>query len=419
MTTDTATTPAYTADEAAFRTQIRQFGVEVIRPAAAELDRLSPDEVIAADSRLWEVLRQMYELGYNRRGFPQEWGGTPPMSPTEAHIFSEEMGWASADFSIAIGVAGFPFRYAAMSGNAELIEQHVKPYLADREARYIGCWAITEPMHGSDSLNLGDERSGDADVGFDLRAKLDGDEWVISGQKSAWVSNGSIATHALAFLGVEPERGMAGGGVAFIPLEQPGVSRGKPLDKLGQRALNQGEIFFDDVRIPRDYMLVMPDAYEGTLETVLAGANAGMSATFTGVARAAFDEALAYAKQRVQGGKPIVEHQLVQKKLFEMFTKVEAARQLSRAVGARAHAGVGGIQYSIAAKVYCTQVAFEVASDAIQLHGGYGLSKEFTIEKIFRDARASMIEDGVNELLSLVGARKLIGLDEAGRLPAE
>ena len=208
-----------------------------------------------------------------------------------------------------------------------------------------------------------------------------------------------------------PPRRMAGGGVAFIPLDLPGVTREKPLDKVGQRALNQGENFYDDVRIPHDYMLVMPDAYEAALEAILAGANAGMSATFTGVVRAAFDEALAYAKQRVQGGKPIVEHQLVQKKLREMFTKVEAARQLSRAVGARAAAGAGGIQCSIAAKVYCTQVAFEVASDAIQLHGGYGLSREFVIEKIFRDARASMIEDGVNELLSLVGARKLIGLD--------
>jgi alkylation response protein AidB-like acyl-CoA dehydrogenase len=396
MTTDTATTPAYTADEDAFRRQIRQFSVEVARPASIELDRLDPEDVIASGSRFWEVMRQMYELGYHSRGFPQELGGTPAMSPIEAHIFSEEMGWASADFSIAIGVAAFPFRYAAMSGNAELIERYVRPFLEDREARYVGCWAITEPMHGSDSLNVGDERSGSSDFGLDLRAKLDGDEWVISGQKSAWVSNGTIATHALAFLSVEPERGMAGGGVAFIPLDEPGVTKGKPLDKLGQRALNQGEIFFDDVRIPRDYMLVMPDAYEAALEAILAGANAGMSSTFTGVARAAFDEALAYAKQRVQGGKAIVEHQLVQKKLFEMFTKVEAARQLSRAVGARAAAGAGGIQYSIAAKVYCTQVAFEVASDAIQLHGGYGLSKEFVIEKIF-----------------LIGARKVIGLDAA------
>ncbi|MEE8422671.1 MAG: acyl-CoA dehydrogenase family protein [Dehalococcoidia bacterium] len=412
MTMDTATNPAYTPEEEAFRREIHQFGVDVVRPAAIELDKCAdPADVIAPGSLFWDVMRQMYRLGYHRRGFPEALGGSPQMSPIEAHIFSEEMGWASADFSIALGVAGFPFSYAAMSGNQELIEKFVKPFLADTEARYVGCWAITEPMHGSDVLNVGGEGFNDPEISYDLKARLDGDEWIISGQKSAWVSNGTIATHALTFLSVEPSQGTQGGGVAFIPLDLPGISRGKPLDKLGQRALNQGEIFFDDVRLPRDYMLVMPDTYPAVLEAVLAGANAGMSSTFTGVARAAFDEALAYAKQRVQGGKPIVEHQLVQKKLFEMFTKVEAARQLSRAVGARAAAGAGGIQYSIAAKTFCTQTAFEVASDAVQLHGGYGLTKDSVIEKIFRDARASMIEDGTNEVLSLIGARKVIGLD--------
>jgi alkylation response protein AidB-like acyl-CoA dehydrogenase len=410
MTTPTATNPAYTPEEEAFRREIHQFGEEVLRPAALELDKIAdPEEVIAPGSRFWEVMREMYRLGYHSRGFPAELGGGGGLEPVQSHIFSEEMGWASPDFALALGISGFPFRHAAMSGNQELIERHVRPYVEDTEARYVGCWAITEPMHGSDTLNMGDEHFADPEVTHDLKARLDGDEWVISGQKSAWVSNGTIATHALAFLGVEPSRGMAGGGVAFIPLDLPGVSRGKPLNKLGQRALNQGEIFFDGVRIPRDYMLVGPDMYPDVLERVLAGANAGMSSTFTGVARAAFDEAMVYAKQRVQGGRPLVEHQLVQKKLFEMFTKVESARQLSRAVGARAASGAGGIQYSIAAKVYCTQVAFEVASDAIQLHGGYGLSKEFAVEKIFRDARAALIEDGTNEVLSLVGARKIIG----------
>ena len=411
MATDTAASPAYTPDEEVFRYEIHRFGAEVVRPAAVELDRLAdPADVIAPGSRFWDVMRQLYELGYHRRGFPEALGGGPRMNPVEAHIFAEELGWASADFAIALGVAGFPFRYAALSGNQELIEQYVRPYLEDREARYIGCWAITEPMHGSDTLNVGAPEFSDPAIAYSLRARLVGDEWVISGQKSAWVSNGTIATHALAFLGVEQSRGMAGGGVAFIPLDLPGVSRGAPLDKLGQRALNQGEIFFDDVRIPRHYMLVLPDGYPAAIEAVLAAANASMSATFTGVARAAFDEALTYAKHRIQGGRPIAEHQLVQKKLFEMFTKVESARQLSRAVAVRAASGAGGIQYSIAAKVYCTQVAFEVASDAIQLHGGYGLTKDFVIEKIFRDARASLIEDGANELLSLVGARKVIGL---------
>jgi alkylation response protein AidB-like acyl-CoA dehydrogenase len=296
-----------------------------------------------------------------------------------------------------------------MSGNPDLIKDVVVPFAEDREAKYIGCWAITEPHHGSDSLLIGTDQFQAPDVGFECQARLDGDEWVINGQKSAWVSNGTIATHACTFLGLDRSKGMAGGGVAIIPLDLPGVTRGKPLDKLGQRALNQGEMFFDNVRLPKHYMIVQPAGYPFIIDNILAGANAGMSAIFTGVARAAFEEALAYCKQRIQGGKPICEHQLVQKKLFEMFTKVESARALSRAAMTyNATTSPPATQYSIAAKVYCTQVAFEVASDAVQLFGGYGLAKELPVEKFFRDARASMIEDGTNEVLSLAGARMLI-----------
>jgi alkylation response protein AidB-like acyl-CoA dehydrogenase len=232
---------------------------------------------------------------------------------------------------------------------------------------------------------------------------------VINGQKSAWVSNGTIATHALLYLTTEPERGMAGGGVAVVPLESPGVTKGPPLDKHGQRALNQGEIFFQNVRIPRHYMVIQSEGYSMAVHGVLAGANAFMGAVFTGVARAAFEEALAYAKQRVQGGRPICQHQLVQKKLFDMFMKVEAARQLSRAAMAY-NAGTfpPSTQYSIASKVFCTQTAFEVASEAIQIFGGYGLTKECLVEKLFRDARASLIEDGSNDILSLTAAKLLL-----------
>ena len=202
---------------------------------------------------------------------------------------------------------------------------------------------------------------------------------------------------------------MAGSGVAVIPLDQPGVTKGKPLNKLGQRALNQGEIFFDNARIPKHYMLVQPEGYPFIIDSVLATANAFMGACFTGVARAAFEEALNYCRHRVQGGKPICEHQAVQLKLMDMFIKVEAARALSRAAMVYNSTTLPpATQYSIASKVFCTQTAFEVASDGLQLFGGYGLAKEMLIEKLFRDARASMIEDGTNEVLSLAGARRII-----------
>jgi alkylation response protein AidB-like acyl-CoA dehydrogenase len=258
---------------------------------------------------------------------------------------------------------------------------------------------------------VGAEHFQNSDVAFDVVARRDGDDWIINGQKSAWVSNGTIATHALMFLALDRSRGQSGGGVAVIPLDLPGVTKGPPLDKLGQRALNQGEIFLDDVRIPKHYMLVESDLYPMTIEQVLTGANAGMGALFTGVARAAFEEALEYSKQRVQGGKPIAEHQAVQLKLFDMFIKVQAARAISRAAMAyNSVAQPPALQFSIASKVFCTQASFEVASDAIQIYGGYGLCKDMLVEKLFRDARASLIEDGVNDLLSLAGARKLVGL---------
>ena len=168
-------------------------------------------------------------------------------------------------------------------------------------------------------------------------------------------------------------------------------------------------------------MIIDPNMYHYVIDSVLAGANAFMGASFTGVARAAFEEALAYSKQRVQGGKAIAEHQSIQLKLMDMFIKVEAARQLSRAAMVyNQMTSPPATQYSIASKVFCTEAAFSVASEAVQVHGGYGLAKEMLVEKLFRDARASMIEDGTNEVLSLAAARKshrhVLGQNGRGRV---
>ena len=395
---------------AQLKQEVHRFAAEVCRPASIELDRMDPESVIARDSLMWDVFRQAYELGHHTRGLPAELGGVD-LGPLGGHIVAEEMGWGSSDFAIALGVTSFPFTFAAgrAADNPRLMKEVVKPFADDRRGEFVGCWAITEPGHGSDTLVVGTEVYRDPKVWWGVSARLDGDEWVISGQKSAWVSNGTIATHALTFLGIERERGMNGGGVALIPLDRPGVTKGKPLNKLGQRALNQGEIFFDDVRIPKEYMLATPEMYPLVIDMTLAGANAFMGATFTGLARAAFEEALNYARNRIQGGKPITEHQLVQKKLFDMYTKVVTARQLSRTALKYNNGTFPPATFlSIVSKVYCTQAALDVASDAIQLHGGYGLAKEFIVEKFFRDARASLIEDGSNDVLALAAARQII-----------
>ena len=402
--------PNLTSEQTALREQMHKFAEEVMRPAADKLDKMAdPADVIAKDSVLWDVIRQSRELGYHTRALPEELGGLN-LSPIEQNIIGEEMGWGSAGLSVCMGAGSMPYAFAAMFGTPELIEEHVIPFRDDTKGEYIGCWAITEPEHGGgDQLYVGSKREGIPKIRLNTRAKLDGDEWVINGAKSAWVSNGTIATHALLHASIDGTDDDRDAGMFFVPLDREGITRGKPLDKIGQRDLNQGEVYFDNVRIPADYILVRPEMYEPVTDIIVAGANGGMSTTFTGVARSAFEIALDYCKVRVAGGKVIKEHQLVQKRLFDMFTRIESARALSRAVNAyNAQAMPPEPHYAIAAKVQNTETSFAVASDAVQLLGGAGLSKEYPVERIFRDARASLIEDGDNDTLRLGGARFLL-----------
>jgi alkylation response protein AidB-like acyl-CoA dehydrogenase len=194
-----------------------------------------------------------------------------------------------------------------------------------------------------------------------------------------------------------------------VPLDLPGVSRGKPLDKIGLRALNQGEIYFDEVEVPLSHLLVGPDNYADFVDLTLADANVHVANMGVGIARAAYEHALGYAHERKQGGQPIIRHQNVQYRLFHMFRKVEAARALVRRAGEyNANAAQPALQGSIGAKVTATQTAFEVASDALQIFGGNGLTKEYPMEKLLRDARACLIADGCNEMLALKGGGLLV-----------
>jgi len=203
--------------------------------------------------------------------------------------------------------------------------------------------------------------------------------------------------------------GMAGGAIFAIPLDLPGVSKGAPINKLGQRDLNQGEIFFDNVRVPKDYLIVGPDAYEAMVEIVLSTTTAMMGIFAAGIARAALDETLEYAKNRVQGGKKLIDFPNVQQKLFHMFSNVETTRLMARAAYIyNQNTTTPAEEYSNIAKVYGTQAAFDVCNDAIQIFGGNGLTKEYLIEKLFRDARAMLIEDGSNDTLAIGGGHKLI-----------
>jgi alkylation response protein AidB-like acyl-CoA dehydrogenase len=395
-----------TDEQNAIKEETHRFAKEVLRPASIELDKLDPEAVIKSDL-FWDTMKKGYELGYHTIFIPDTYGGLAT-DPLETHIVLEELSWGSVDFGISFGVASFPAFFASMVPDDALISDIIEPFCECRDASIIGCWGITEPEHGTDTLCPFTPQFTDPGISGQVTARLDGDEWVINGQKAAWVSNGTIASHALVYLTIDPSKGMAAGGICIVPLDRPGVRRGKPLDKMGQRALNQGELFFDGVRVPKEYMLVDEESYEAMLDVTLSTANAGMGAMFVGVARAAYEEALAYSKQRIQGGKPLFEHQLIKHKLFNMFTKIEAARALSRAAMIYNYNNTPPkIEYSIAAKVFCTNTALEVTSDAIQIFGGNGLSREYPVEKFFRDARASLIEDGANDTLMVTGAHHL------------
>jgi len=395
-------------DHNMLKQSVRDFATEVLRPAALELDQMSPEQVVAKGSLFHDCMRKMYELGYHTVMLPAEIGGLG-LDPLGQHIFFEEVGYASPGFAVAIAVACFGPLFAAMSGNPDLIAKCVIPFVECKDASNFSCWAITEPNHGSDNLSSGMDHFGDAKIVQQVRAVKKGDKWVLNGQKSAWVSCAPVADNAVVFVNIDPAMGMGGGGICLVDLNQPGVSKGKPLDKIGQRDLPQGELYFDDAVCAEEMMLFDQEAYEIMTGATLAHANAIMGAIFTGVARSAYELSMQHSLERIQGGKLISQHQMVQKRLFDMFRKVETARSLSRNVlNFHLTAAVPDKKYSIAAKITCTDIAFDVANDAVQLFGGYGLSKEYPIEKIFRDARAGLIEDGSNDLLALAAGNQLV-----------
>ena len=388
-------------EDIAVRDTAHKFAEEVLRPVGAELDRMhDPADVIAPDSLLWDVFEKYHPLGFD--GLVADTEMDPIAKARLMAIVNEELSWGDVGLAITLGLCGFHGPWVQQTGDPDLIERFCAP-----DKPTIGCWALTEPDHGSDTVTLTEGHFSDPTLKANCVARKQGDEYVIKGQKAAWVSNGTIADIAVLFCTLDQSQGFKGGAVLLVPLDLPGISRPRPLDKIGQRTLNQGEIFFDDVRIPSSYMALGPDLYAIGLEMMLAHANAAMGQLFVGVARAAYDHAVAYAKERIQGGVPIFEHQSVKSRLFKMFTKVEAARALARRVAAFNAAGAPQVHCSIATKVFCTQTAFEVASDALQIFGGNGLSREYPIEKLLRDARASLIEDGCNEVLSIVGASRL------------
>lgn len=388
-------------EERAIQATAHRFAEEVMRPIGRKLDRMTPDEVVAADSPLWDYVRQMKEIGL------LDLQAVGAMSSEQKArmlpLVFEELGWGDSGLAIFSLAISFPAYAAYMSGDPELI---------DRFGDSVGCWVGTQPDRGSDlaDINTTELHPGTKQGRGNLFAKIVGDEVVITGQSSAWVTGGPVAQSGFVFCqcdygdGLWNDKGGLNYIAALVPFDR-GVTKGKPLDKLGQRPLPQGEIYFNDVVIPKKYVIAGKDTSYGAFFGAHTFANMEMALTFTGVARAAFEHALAYAHERKQGGTQIINHQSVRLRLFDMWRKVETARAMARRV-ADYNYGPNGAHLlgSITSKTYVTQAAFEVASEAVQIFGGNGLTKEYPVEKLLRDARAAMIEDGENNILSLMGA---------------
>jgi acyl-CoA dehydrogenase len=376
-----------------------------MRPIGIKLDRMSPEEVAAPGSPYWEAREKFLELGF---GVDDLMGMEPAERAKTMCILFEELGWGDSGLAVSFGAGLLPAIMSVIFGNDLLRKQAPDTKL--------GCWAITEPDHGTDMLDA--NRMIFHPQGAYGRpncwATLRGDDVVVNGQKSAWVSNGTIAQVCVLYCAVDSGSGPdpSQGCVLILPLDAKGVSRGKPLDKLGQRALNQGEIYFDNVKLSRESILAGPDQYQDAVYAIHAFANAIMGTVFTGCARAAYELALGYAHERKQGGVPIIRHQSVAYRLFHMVRKVEAARALTnRVVHYNFASPHPSLLAAMTAKVTATQTSFEVANDALQIFCGNGLTRDYPIEKILRDARASLVEDGCNEILAIKGGYQLIDQD--------
>ena len=382
---------------------VHEFARDVMRPIAKELDNMDAKEAAAADSPIWDFMRQAYGMGFHSAMFPEEMGGGG-LTPLQLHILNEELAWGSFGLAANLGVACWPFLTIAQSGNMELIEKYVVPYINCTDGTMVGCWGGTEPNRGCDIISPDLEFYHKPGTRADCVGHMDGDYLVVNGSKSAWVSAAPIASHVQMHIQIDESMGLGGQAVVFMPLDLPGVTKGSALDKMGLRDLSQGELFFDNARVPKSHILCGTDQGTTWFDQALTKGNMSMGVWSTGLARAAYDEALAYSKERVQGGKPLIEHDATKIRLHQMFSRVEACRALSRAVLEHNAVVYPGLpEYSFASKTVCTQMALDNASDAIQAFGGYGLTKEYNTEKWFRDARANMIADGVNEHLNRRG----------------
>ncbi|MBI2875776.1 MAG: acyl-CoA dehydrogenase family protein [Candidatus Tectomicrobia bacterium] len=381
-----------TEEQRAIQKMARDFAEREIRPKAVQYDRaLDPKECFP-----WEIVRKGGQLGFNTMEVPKSYGG-PGFGDLEMALVCEELGWGDAGVATTFAACMLGLLPIIRFGTPAQKDRFLPPLLED-EAALIGL-AATEPGSGSDGFGLGPVESGPM-----TRAERDGDDYVLNGTKR-FITNGGVSRLYTVMARTDPKRSPLEGVSAFIvPSDTPGLSIGKIEDKMGQRLGQQSELVFEEMRVPRENLLGVENGGATVLFGVLPTINALVGALATGLARAAYEASVEYAKVRVQGGKPIIHHQAISLMLADMKMKIDAARHLvwNCCWYHDAHPGAYDLVRGAMAKVYPTDVAMEVTTNAVQIFSGYGYMRDYPVEKYMRDAKLTQIYDGTNQILRFV-----------------
>jgi hypothetical protein len=333
----------------------------------------------------------MGELGLMGMLVPEEWGGSGADFPSYA-LAVEEIAAGDGACSTVMGVQNSVTCAPILDhGTHEQKERFLKP-LARGEM--MGAFALTEPQAGSDAGAIR------------TRAEMRGNRYVVNGTKQ-FITSGKTADMTLIFAVTDPDAGKKGISAFLVPTDTPGYVVAGTEKKLGQRGSDTCQIVFDDMELSPDLMLGEPgQGYRIALGN-LEGGRIGIAAQAVGMARAANEAALAYARERETFGKPIFEHQAVAFRLADMATRIEVARQMVLHAAALRQAGQPCLKEASMAKLFASEMAEQVCSDAIQIHGGYGYLNDFPVEKIYRDVRVCQIYEGTSDVQRLVIARAL------------
>ena len=376
-----------TPEQEEIRRVCREFAGNEIRPISLEVDE--------ADTELpREIWNKAAEIGLTSFMLPEVLGGGGMTDCLTGCIVQEELSHGCSGIGNLITSNGFFAEPVLALGDESQQRRWIEPLTGERPP--LTALATTEPEAGSDAASIR------------TVARRDGDHYVLSGQKS-WISNGGVADYCVVFATVEPGSGYRGVTAFVLESGDEGLSWGPPMRKMGQRAIVNTELFLDDVRVPADRRIGPEgEGFRGLMQT-FDRSRVTLGASATGLARAALEYATAYARERVQFGKPIAEHQAVGFRLADMALRVDASRLLVWRAARMLDAGERATSEAAMAKLHASETAMWCTWAALQTLGGWGYSREYPVEKWMRDAKLEEIEEGTSDIQRMVIARGLLG----------